>query len=556
MSQPDRPNAAELIDWGAVVAQWPEAVVICDSRGRLRFVNRAAERLLDVSGAQRGEFASLAQAYPAAFAQRLREEAFPAALRGVIWEGRLRLTSAMRDSTTDGSTSDHSATGDSATNDSATGAPATIETEVRVFAVKSGGESLLVISQRPAADQSELAEALAEARARKRSILESSLDPIVSINHEGVIIEFNRAAEQVFGYPRGRVLGTRPAELLFPPELADDQQKRIDRYLAAEEGSMLGKRAEVVARRADGRTFPAELAMVISREGGSPILTFFIRDISQAKSDAAERARHEAELERSNQDLQQFAYVASHDLQEPLRKIKVFSERLRKQHAEHLDELGHQCLERIQSAAVRMQSLIDGLLTLSRVATGGLKFEPVNLEQVARDVVADLEAQIERAGARVEIERLPTIQADPLQMRQLFQNLIGNALKFRRPDEPPLVRVSGRFVHRRGERPAGSRPEDETVRILVEDNGIGFDNGDAERIFGVFQRLHPREAYEGTGMGLAICRRIVERHGGTITARGKPGVGSTFEVLLPVVPPSGRRVEGGSSGPSDDDIVY
>lgn len=530
MSQPDR-STAESIDWAAVVAQWPEAVVICDPCGRLRFVNSAAERMFGISAAWRTEAVSLAQIVPAAFEQRLRGEAFPAALRGAAWEGRARIGSAQGDAEP-------------------------IETDVRVFAVKSGADALLVIAQRPSADQSEIAEALAEARARKRSILESSLDPIVSINHEGVIVEFNRAAEQVFGYPRDQVLGTRPADLLFPPELAEDQRKRIDRYLAAEEGSMLGKRAEVVARRADGRAFPAELAMAISREGGSPILTFFIRDISQAKSDAAERARHEAELERSNQDLQQFAYVASHDLQEPLRKIRVFSERLRKQHAEHLDDLGQQCLERIQSAAVRMQSLIDGLLTLSRAATGGLMFVPVNLEQVARDVVGDLEALIERVGARVEIERLPTIQADPLQMRQLFQNLIGNALKFRRPEEPPLVRVSGRFVHRRGERPAGSRPEEESVRILVEDNGIGFDDQDSERIFGVFQRLHTRDAYEGTGMGLAICRRIVERHGGTITARGKPGVGSTFEVILPVVPPSARPSAGGASRPSDEDIIY
>lgn len=531
MSQPDRPNAADPIDWAAVVAHWPQAVVICDARGRLRFFNRAAERALGVAGDRRSEIVSLGQIYPAAFERRLRDEAFPAALQGRAWEGRVRLVGTA-------------------------GASQADETEVRVFALKSGDDRLLVVVHYESADRGECAEALAEARARKRSILESSLDPIVSINHEGVIIEFNRAAEQVFGFPRDRILGTRPAEILFPPDLAEDHQKRIDRYLAAEEGSMLGKRAEVIARRADGRTFPAELAMAISQEGGSPILTFFIRDISQAKSDAAERARHEAELERSNQDLQQFAYVASHDLQEPLRKIKAFSERLRTQHAEHLDELGRQCLERIQSAAVRMQSLIDGLLTLSRVATGGLEFVPVNLEQIARDVAGDLEAQIERVGARVEIERLPTIQADPVQMRQLFQNLIGNALKFRRPDEPPLVRVSGRFLHRRGQRPAGSRPEEESARILVEDNGIGFDDQDAERIFGVFQRLHTREAYEGTGMGLAICRRIVERHGGTITAHGKPGVGSTFEVVLPVVPPASRRGESGPSGLSDDDIVY
>jgi len=383
------------------------------------------------------------------------------------------------------------------------------------------------------ARQAAAAKAYADAEARKSAILESSLDPIITINHEGVIIEFNRAAEQVFGHPRDKVLGTRPSEILFPPEPASVQEDRIDRYLEAGEGSLLGRRIEVTAVRAGGETFPAEMAMTISMEQGEPVLSFFVRDISQRKRAEEQQARYAAELERSNRELEQFAYVASHDLQEPLRKIRMFSDRLEMKCADGLDDTGRECIRRMQSAAARMQALIDGLLTLSRVTTRGQNFVSVDLAQIADGVVSDLETQIERVGGRVEIGRLPVIQADALQMRQLFQNLIGNALKFHRVDEPPVVRVSGRFVQARQRRDRSLA--EERCRIVIEDNGIGFEPRHGERIFGVFQRLHPRDVFEGTGVGLAICRRIVERHGGTIEARSTPGRGSTFEVILPVV---------------------
>lgn len=387
------------------------------------------------------------------------------------------------------------------------------------------------------ARQAAAAAAYADADARKRAILESSLDPIITINHEGVIIEFNRAAEQVFGHPRHKVLGTRPSEILFPPEPGGIQQERIDRYLEVGEGSLLGRRIEVTAVRANGETFPAEMAMTISLEQGEPVLSFFVRDISQRKRAEEEQARYAAELERSNRELEQFAYVASHDLQEPLRKIRMFSDRLEMKCAPALDDTGRECIRRMQNAAARMQALIDGLLSLSRVTTRAQNFVPVDLAQIAREVVSDLETQIERVGGRVEIGHLPAIQADPLQMRQLFQNLIGNALKFHRVEEPPVVRVHGRFVPGHERRRPGRSLAEERCRIVVEDNGIGFEPRHSERIFGVFQRLHPRDVFEGTGVGLAICRRIVERHGGTITAQSTPGRGSTFEVVLPVVHP-------------------
>lgn len=246
----------------------------------------------------------------------------------------------------------------------------------------------------------------------------------------------------------------------------------------------------------------------------------------------AERKRAEAELrdftqrlERSNRELQEFAYVASHDLQEPLRKVQAFGDRLKIRYAGHLGPDGLDYLERMQNAAGRMQNLIQDLLGYSRVATQTRPFEPVNLQTVAAEVVEDLEARLE-SGGQVQIAELGTVRADPTQMRQLLQNLIGNALKFRRPGVPPLVKVYGRYLY-------GSLGRVRAYELVVEDNGIGFDNRYAEKIFAPFQRLHGRAEYEGTGMGLAICRRIVERHGGSIQARGVVGQGAIFIVTLP-----------------------
>jgi two-component system, LuxR family, sensor kinase FixL len=383
-------------------------------------------------------------------------------------------------------------------------------------------------------ERDQLKLSLAEAQSRKHAILESALDPIITIDHNGAITEFNRAAELVFGHSRQKVLGSKPSDILFPSSKSIGQQDRIDRYLDLGEGSMLGKRVEITAIRASGETFPAEMAMTISQEHGSPVLTFFVRDISLRKQAEREQARYAAELERSNRELEQFASIASHDLQEPLRKIQTFSDRLEMKCKEQLDDVGRECIQRMQSAAARMQVLIEGLLTLSRVTTRGQDFVPVDLAEVAKEVVSDLEVRITKEGGRVELHRLPTIQADPLQMRQLLQNLIGNAVKFHRVDEPPVVKVSGRYVQGQQQN-LSVRSMPEHCRILVEDNGIGFEEKHQERIFGVFQRLHPRDVFEGTGIGLAICRRIVERHGGTISARSTPGKGSTFEVLLPVI---------------------
>lgn len=254
----------------------------------------------------------------------------------------------------------------------------------------------------------------------------------------------------------------------------------------------------------------------------------------QAQQEIAERKQVQDALRESEQKYRQFAYIASHDLQEPLRKIQTFSDRLQTRYGDSLDSRGQEYLSRMRDAARRLQTLIQDLLTLSRVTTKAQPFIPVDLAAIVAQVVSDLEAQIERVGGHVVIGDLPTIEADPTQMRQLFQNLIGNGLKFSRPDVPPVVEVRSR----QGRIPTDQFPEasySPVCRMTVKDNGIGFEEKHAEQIFQPFQRLHGRNKYEGTGIGLATCRKIVERHGGTIIAKSRPDRGSTFVVILPLV---------------------
>ncbi|HEY7769280.1 PAS domain S-box protein [Longimicrobium sp.] len=239
------------------------------------------------------------------------------------------------------------------------------------------------------------------------------------------------------------------------------------------------------------------------------------------------------ELQRSNRELQDFAYVASHDLQEPLRKIQAFGDRLSGRAGDALDEQGRDYLARMRSAAARMQALIQDLLAYSRVATRPQPFVPVNLDQVAAEALGDLQVRIASTGAQVEIGPLPTVQGDLMQMRQLLLNLVGNAVKFHRPGVPPLVRVAGRLLAA-GEAPRGAEVVS-WAEVTVRDEGIGFDEKYLDRIFSPFQRLHGRGEYEGTGMGLAICRRIAERHGGTLEAHSQPGQGSTFTIRIPAL---------------------
>jgi signal transduction histidine kinase len=242
-------------------------------------------------------------------------------------------------------------------------------------------------------------------------------------------------------------------------------------------------------------------------------------------------------LKKSNSELQSFAHIASHDLQEPLRKVTAFGDRLKARYSDVLGEQGNDYLERMQNAAGRMQHLIQGLLAYSRVTTKAKPFESVDLSTVARGVLSDLEMRIQDSGGRVDIGELPTVSADPLQMRQLFQNMISNALKFHKKDQLPVVKVSAELILDSKKGPL----DDKCYQLAFEDNGIGFDAQYEDRIFGVFQRLHGRKEYEGSGIGLSVCKKIAERHGGNISAESTPGEGAKFIVTLPAKQENGEN---------------
>jgi signal transduction histidine kinase len=286
------------------------------------------------------------------------------------------------------------------------------------------------------------------------------------------------------------------------------------------------------------------------------------RDVSERKEAAQAMATANAKLERRNRALRDFAYIASHDLQEPLRKIRSFSSLVLDDYAGVVDDAGRHYLDRMHDAAERMSQLINDLLVYSRITTRAQPFEPVDLEKIARTVRGDLDLQIEDVDGTVDIGDLPTVEADPTQIRQVLQNLIGNGLKFHKPDEPPHVQVTATVesadpdLQQEGRLDASCT---EMCRLTVADNGIGFEQSHADRIFTPFKRLHGRGEYEGTGMGLAICRRIVERHGGDISVTSTPGEGATFTVLLPVdraggeTPPAHDRSTDSMSTPVPDD---
>ena len=283
-------------------------------------------------------------------------------------------------------------------------------------------------------------------------------------------------------------------------------------------------RTVIKQRLKDGRVIAV---MSEPMSDGGTIATY--QDITDLETTTEKMVEYTRKLECSNRELVDFAYVASHDLQEPLRKIEAFGDRLVKKYISVLPEEGQMFVSRMQSAANRMRQLINDLLSYSRVTTAAAPMQNVTLNDVLSGVLSDLQIRIEETAATVEVGDLPRIEADPMQMRQLFQNLIGNAIKFRKKDVDPIVRITAEYTEEHNLPVAGR-----AVIISIADNGIGFEHQFKEQIFVIFQRLHSRTEYEGTGIGLATCRKIVERHLGFIDAVGRPGEGSTFLMTLPL----------------------
>ncbi len=369
-------------------------------------------------------------------------------------------------------------------------------------------------------------QALNEATKRELAVIRNALDVICTIDAQGNFASINPACFRMWGYQPAELIGRSYVDLVVPEDVA----KTIESTASNMSGEELTD-FENRYRHKDGTIVNL---MWTSHWSESEQLMFAVaHNITERKNVEVELKDFAARLERSNSELQDFASVAAHDLQEPLRKVQAFGDRLKAKCGDALTEAGLDYLERMQKAAGRMQVLIEDLMTFSRVTTQAQPFVPVDLQLVAEEVLSDLEMRIETSNGRVEISKLATIDADPTQMRQLLQNLISNALKFNRPGIPPVVKVGGQFL----ENNSGNANEKSTgaiYRLTVEDNGIGFESKYVDRIFKVFQRLHGRTEYEGTGIGLAVCRKITERHGGDITVKSVPGEGTIFIADLPI----------------------
>ena len=364
-------------------------------------------------------------------------------------------------------------------------------------------------------------EQLRRATAILRAQLDSTQDGLLIVDENARIVHYNKRFLEMWAISEDVMQDAdQERRLAVFLERLDDGERAASRI--RELMSDPARAGEDELRLKNGLIFERYSAPISGPDGAYYGRAWHFRDVTERRKAEQALENKSRELERSNAELQQFASAASHDLMEPLRKVASFGDLLRKRAEGQLDPQSLEFLTRMQNAAVRMGRLIEDLLQFSRVFGDTRPFETVDLKRCAEEVAADLEVGIKKAGGRVTIGELPTIQAHPFQMRQLFQNLIANALKFRKPDVPPLVTVRAR--------PA----QPGFVELEVADNGIGFEERFAEKIFQPFLRLHPRSEYEGTGLGLSICRRIATRHGGWISAQGRPGADATFVVTLPL----------------------
>jgi len=370
------------------------------------------------------------------------------------------------------------------------------------------------ISVRKAAE-----EHLAQMEGRYRGLLEAAPDAMVVVNRSGEIVLLNVQAEKQFGYRRDELLGQKVKNIIpdgFAERLIADGTRTAAEALAQQ----IGTGIELRGRRKDGSDFPIEIMLSPLESTEGILVTAAIRDITERKKSEQHLVKTVGELKRSNDDLQQFAYVASHDLQEPLRMIASYTQLLAKRYKGRLDSEADEFIAYAVDGSKRMQGLIQDLLAYSRAGTNGKPLRKISSEAALKEALSNLRAAIQESGALVTHDSLPAITTDDTQLVQVLQNLVGNAIKYRTA-EVPRVHVS-----------AAKNGGKELV-FSVRDNGLGIDPQYFERIFVLFQRLHGREEFKGTGIGLAICKKLVERLGGRIWVESQPENGSTFYFALP-----------------------
>jgi len=351
-----------------------------------------------------------------------------------------------------------------------------------------------------------------------RGLLEAGPDAMVIVNGRGEIVLVNAQTEKLFGYRREELLG-EVVEALVPERYRQAHVGQRQQFFAMPRVRQMGVCMELVGRRRDGSEFPADIMLGPLETAEGLFVSASIRDTTERKRMDEQLRRTSAELARSNGELQLFAATASHELDEPLRMVSSFVDMLAQNYKGQLDEKADRWIGFALDGVVRMKQLIHDLLELSRVSTRAKPFALTNLATVFASAVANLQPTVQESGALVSCGPLPTILADATQMTQLLQNLLGNALKFRSQQRLE--------IHVAAESQQGQ------WLFSVRDNGIGIDPQFTERIFVIFQRLHTRQEYPGTGLGLALCKKIVERHGGRIWVESQPGQGATFYFTIP-----------------------
>jgi PAS domain S-box-containing protein len=472
----------------------PDAMVVVNQDGRIVLLNVQAEKQF---GYRRDELVGqlVTNIIPEGFAERLIEDGTRTAAEALeqqIGTG-LELSGLRKDGSE-------------------------FPIEIMLSPLKSNEGVLVTAAIRNISVRRAAEDHLAQMESRYRGLLEAAPDAMVVVNQDGRIVLLNVQAEKQFGYRRDELVGQLVTNII-PEGFAE--RLIADRLRSAEDAQtqQIGTGIELSAHRKDGSEFPIEIMLSPLESDEGVLVTAAIRDITARKEAEAHLLNKMAELRRSNEELEQFAYIASHDLQEPLRMVASYTQLLARRYKGKLDSDADEFIAFAVDGAGRMQRLIQDLLTFSRVASKGEILSATPSDTAFQHAIKNLTGAIEDSGALVTHDPLPIVNADQAQLVQLFQNLVGNAIKYRRTETPrvhvsALTRDSGKWT------------------FSVADNGIGIEPQYFERIFGMFQRLHKRDEFSGTGIGLAICKKIVERHGGHISVESEPGVGSTFHFEL------------------------
>lgn len=388
----------------------------------------------------------------------------------------------------------------------------------------------------------QLNESLAKSEQRYHLMVEEVEDyAILYLNRDGIVENWNKGAEKIKGYTAQEIIG-KSFSVFYPEQERKDRLPEKLLQHATEKGKAIHEGWRV---RKDGSLFWASVAITAVHDTKNNVIGFskVTHDLTEKKAaddklklNAEQLEQKNKDLEKMNTELQSFAYVSSHDLQEPLRKIQTFASRIISKEMQTLSEIGKDYFRRMQEAAGRMQTLIQDLLAYSRTNTTDQVFENVDLADIVNEVKSDIKETQTEKEVVIEVGQMCEINIIPFQFRQLLYNLIGNAIKFSRPGITPHIRIESEMVKGSAVKKVSLSPQKNYCHISIADNGIGFDPQYKDRIFEVFQRLHGKEEYSGTGIGLAIVKKIVENHHGAITATGELNKGATFDIYLPDTP--------------------